>query len=100
MLDEDLLKRPSSIEVLNIIEKWIIPPSEKKIGDITDLGENNGEFINVPVGYNNIATESHPQTYYKSHLLGITSKKLNEILQSEDLQASGKVIEMLKLFKH
>ncbi|PKK60437.1 hypothetical protein RhiirC2_761811 [Rhizophagus irregularis] len=61
------------------------------------------EFINAPIGYNNnLATESHPQAHYASRLLGFTSKQLNEILESRDLQAynssqsfttSGKVNE-------
>jgi serine/threonine protein kinase len=33
--DEDPLKRPSSKEVLNIIEEWIILPYEKEIEDIS-----------------------------------------------------------------
>uniref|UniRef100_U9URP3 Uncharacterized protein n=1 Tax=Rhizophagus irregularis (strain DAOM 181602 / DAOM 197198 / MUCL 43194) TaxID=747089 RepID=U9URP3_RHIID len=57
------------------------------------------EFINAPIGHNNnLATESHPQAYYTSRLLDFTSKQLNEILESRDLQSqstSGKVNEML-----
>ncbi|GES79114.1 kinase-like domain-containing protein [Rhizophagus clarus] len=41
------------------------------------------EFINAPVGNNNPITKSHPQAYYKSHLLDFTSSKVNEILESE-----------------
>ncbi|PKY57955.1 hypothetical protein RhiirA4_411917 [Rhizophagus irregularis] len=73
------------------------------------------EFINAPIGqHNNLAAESHPQAYCTSRLLDFTSKelneilkskmlvneniskKLNEILESEDSQASSvKVNEML-----
>ncbi|PKC60831.1 hypothetical protein RhiirA1_425518, partial [Rhizophagus irregularis] len=55
------------------------------------------EFINAPIEHNNLVTESHPQACYTSRLLNFTSKKLNEILESEseDSQASIKVNEML-----
>ncbi|CAG8582290.1 14954_t:CDS:2 [Rhizophagus irregularis] len=45
------------------------------------------EFINAPIGHNNLATKSHPNACYTSRLLDFTSKKLNEILESEDSQA-------------
>ncbi|CAB4404378.1 unnamed protein product [Rhizophagus irregularis] len=46
------------------------------------------EFINAPIGqYSNLATKSHPKACFTSHLLDFTSKKLNEILESEDSQA-------------
>ncbi|CAB5328423.1 unnamed protein product [Rhizophagus irregularis] len=62
------------------------------------------EFINAPIGQSyNLTTESHPQAYYKSRFLDFTSKQLNEILESRDLQAyyssqttSGKVNEILE----
>ncbi|CAB5370234.1 unnamed protein product [Rhizophagus irregularis] len=46
------------------------------------------EFIDaLPIGQqNNFSIESHPQTCYRSRLFDFTSKKLNEILESEDLQ--------------
>ncbi|PKY31653.1 hypothetical protein RhiirB3_419656 [Rhizophagus irregularis] len=72
------------------------------------------EFINAPIEqHSNFATESHPQACYTSRLLDFTSKKLNEIiesemlvnentskklnkiLESEDSQTSVKVNEML-----
>ncbi|PKC05188.1 hypothetical protein RhiirA5_421219 [Rhizophagus irregularis] len=40
------------------------------------------EFINAPIGPNNLATEFHPQTCYTSRLLDFTSKELNEILEN------------------
>ncbi|CAB4394920.1 unnamed protein product [Rhizophagus irregularis] len=43
------------------------------------------EFINALIGYNNLATKSHPKAYFTSRLLDFTSKKLNEILKSENL---------------
>ncbi|CAB5336967.1 unnamed protein product [Rhizophagus irregularis] len=62
------------------------------------------EFINAPIGHNNnLSIESHPQSCYTSRLHGFTSKQLNEILGSRDLQAyyssqstSGKVNEILE----
>ncbi|PKY35402.1 hypothetical protein RhiirB3_421084, partial [Rhizophagus irregularis] len=50
------------------------------------------EFINAPIGYNNLVTKSHPKTCYKSRLLDFTSKKLNKILESEDSQTSLQII--------
>ncbi|CAG8604117.1 18865_t:CDS:2, partial [Rhizophagus irregularis] len=86
----------------------------KKIKDIDEeLKCNIMEFINAPIEHNNLVTESHPQACYISRLLNFTSKKLNEILESEmlvsedlndyiikdlkslDSQASVKVNEML-----
>ncbi|CAB4478690.1 unnamed protein product [Rhizophagus irregularis] len=44
------------------------------------------EFINAPIGqHSNLAIEAHSQAYYTSRLLDFTSKKLNEILESENL---------------
>ncbi|RGB43408.1 kinase-like domain-containing protein [Rhizophagus diaphanus] len=86
--DEDPLKRPSSKEVLNIIEEWIILPYEKEIEDISkELKCYVMEFINTPIGNNNLvtATESHPQACYTSRVLDFTSKKLNKYLESECL---------------
>ncbi|CAB5303789.1 unnamed protein product [Rhizophagus irregularis] len=86
--DEDPLKRPSSVEVKDIFNKWIYLPDGKKIEDIDEeLKCNIMVFINAPIGqYYNPAAESHPQACYTSRLLGFTSKKLNEILVvSEDL---------------
>ncbi|CAB4426661.1 unnamed protein product [Rhizophagus irregularis] len=45
------------------------------------------EFINAPIGRNNLATKAHPKACYTSRLLDFTSKKLNEILESENSQA-------------
>ncbi|CAB5381022.1 unnamed protein product [Rhizophagus irregularis] len=67
--NEDSLKRPSSDEVFDIIEKWIILPHGKKAEDIDDeLKGNVMEFINAPIGHNNLATKSHSQAYYTSRL--------------------------------
>jgi serine/threonine protein kinase len=84
--NEDPVERPSSMEVLNIIKKWIFFPDEMEIKDIDEeLKCNIMEFINAPIEYNNFAIKFHPQAYYTSRLYGFTSKKLNEILESEDL---------------
>ncbi|CAB5374889.1 unnamed protein product [Rhizophagus irregularis] len=100
--NEDPLKRPSSKEVLKIIEKWIFCPDNNEVND--ELKSNIMEFINAPIGqHNNLVTKSHPKACYTSRLLDFTSKKLNEILESEDLQAyyssqstSEKVNEILE----
>ncbi|CAB5386148.1 unnamed protein product [Rhizophagus irregularis] len=90
--NEDPLKRPSSKEVLKIIEKWIFHSYEVS----EELKSNIMEFINAPIGqHNNLVNESHPQACYTSRLLDFTSKKLNEILESEDLQANVKTNEIL-----
>jgi serine/threonine protein kinase len=95
--NDDPLKRPSSEEVINIFEKWIILPSEKEIEDIDKESKCNVmEFINAPIKqYNNFAIEYHPQSCYTSRLFDFTSKKLNEILENEDLQASEKFNNIL-----
>ncbi|RGB37026.1 hypothetical protein C1646_757443 [Rhizophagus diaphanus] len=68
-------------EVLNIIKKWIISPSNVK--DINEeLKCNIMEFINAPIGHNNnLANRSHSQAYcYTCRLLDFTSKQINEFL--------------------
>ncbi|CAG8600515.1 5131_t:CDS:1, partial [Rhizophagus irregularis] len=80
--------------VLQIIDKWIFHPDNDEINE--ELKSNIMEFINAPIGrYNNLVTTSHPQACYTSRLFGFTSKKLNEILENEDSQASVKTNEML-----
>ncbi|GET58353.1 kinase-like domain-containing protein [Rhizophagus irregularis DAOM 181602=DAOM 197198] len=68
-----LAKRPSSKEVLNIIKEWIIDPYVYRIEDINEGLKCDDmeimEFINTPIGHNNLATKSHPQAYYTSCLL-------------------------------
>ncbi|EXX54257.1 kinase-like domain-containing protein [Rhizophagus irregularis DAOM 181602=DAOM 197198] len=94
--DKDPLKRPSSKEVLKIIYEWIFPPYGKKIEEINEeLKCNIMEFINAPIGHNNLATESHSQAFYTSRLLDFTSEQLNEILESKNSQTSVQVSEML-----
>jgi hypothetical protein len=59
---------------LDIIKKWIFPPYNTKIENINEEIKNNiMEFINAPIGYNNLITEFHLQAYYKSHLLDFPS---------------------------
>ncbi|CAB4419294.1 unnamed protein product [Rhizophagus irregularis] len=66
------------------------------------------EFINAPIGHSDLATKSHPKACFTSRLLDFTrsgslviktdestSKKLNEISENEDSQASVKANEML-----
>ncbi|CAB5179767.1 unnamed protein product [Rhizophagus irregularis] len=58
-----------------------------KIEDISEeLKCNIMKFTNAPIGHNdNLIAEFHPQACYTSRLLDFTSKKLNEILESECL---------------
>ncbi|CAB4408532.1 unnamed protein product [Rhizophagus irregularis] len=101
--NEDPLKRPSTSEVKKVIENWIFYPRIDKINE--DLIDNIMEFINAPIGHNNLATKSHPKACFTSRLLDFTNlndciirdsrsldentnQKLNEILESEDSQAS------------
>ncbi|EXX50462.1 Sps1p [Rhizophagus irregularis DAOM 197198w] len=91
--NEDSSKRPSSKEVLKIIKNWIFNSYE----DSEELKSNIMEFINAPIGQhnNNLVTESHPQACYTSRLLDFTSKKLNEMIASEDL--SGCMVNLKSL---
>ncbi|POG78762.1 kinase-like domain-containing protein [Rhizophagus irregularis DAOM 181602=DAOM 197198] len=91
--NENPLKRPSSKEVLEIIKKWIFRPKDYEINE--ELKSNIMEFINAPIGHSDLATKSHPKACFTSRLLDFTSKKLNEILESENSQASVKANEML-----
>ncbi|GBC09182.1 hypothetical protein RclHR1_08670006 [Rhizophagus clarus] len=82
----DPLRRPSAQETENIIKSWIIrdETSDDKINE--ELESKIMEFINAPIVHNNLAAEPHPQAFYTSRLLDFTSKKLNEILESECLE--------------
>ncbi|PKC08674.1 hypothetical protein RhiirA5_416629 [Rhizophagus irregularis] len=68
-----LAKWPSSKEVLNIIKEWIIDPYVYGIEDINEWLKYDDmeimEFINTPIGHNNLTTKSHPRAYYTSRLL-------------------------------
>ncbi|UZO16549.1 uncharacterized protein OCT59_007934 [Rhizophagus irregularis] len=82
--NEDPSERPSSKEVINIVKKWIFRPYNNEVSE--KLKNDIMEFINVPIGqHNDLAIESHPKACYTSRLLDFTSKKLNEILESENL---------------
>ncbi|CAB4415340.1 unnamed protein product [Rhizophagus irregularis] len=83
--NEDPLKRPSVSEVKYIIGNWIFQPISNEINE--ELENNKMEFINAQIGHSNLTTESHSQACYTSRLLNFTSKKLNEILESEDSQS-------------
>ncbi|EXX60122.1 Cmk1p [Rhizophagus irregularis DAOM 197198w] len=83
--NEDPLNRPSASEVKVVIENWIYYPGSNKFSE--ELKSNIMEFINAPIGHNNLATKSHPKAYFTSRLLDFTSKDLNEILKSENSQA-------------
>jgi serine/threonine protein kinase len=97
--NEDPLKRPSAFQVKNIIKKWIILPKMEIKNINEELKCNVMEFINAPpVGHNILATESHPQACYTSRLLDFTSKKLNEILESECLDCMVDDIKLLGMY--
>ncbi|UZO23886.1 uncharacterized protein OCT59_016215 [Rhizophagus irregularis] len=83
--NKDPLNRPSASEVKVVIENWIYYPGSNKFSE--ELKSNIMEFINAPIGHNNLATKSHPKAYFTSRLLDFTSKDLNEILKSENSQA-------------
>ncbi|GBB96587.1 hypothetical protein RclHR1_02790010 [Rhizophagus clarus] len=80
---EDPLERPSASKVSKVIANWVFRP----INLNKKLKNNIMEFINAPIGNNNLITESHshPQACYTSRLLDFTSKKVNEALESEYL---------------
>ncbi|POG71962.1 kinase-like domain-containing protein, partial [Rhizophagus irregularis DAOM 181602=DAOM 197198] len=91
-------ERPEIIEntpqcYVDLMKKcWDVDPL-KNINE--ELKCNIMEFINAPIGHNNLATESHSQACYTSRLLNFTSKQLNEILESKNSQTSVQVSEML-----
>ncbi|POG82093.1 kinase-like domain-containing protein [Rhizophagus irregularis DAOM 181602=DAOM 197198] len=89
--NEDPLKRPSALEVKDIIDNWIFYPYEVS----EELKSNIIEFINAPIGRNKLATKSHSKACYTSRLLDFTSKKLNEVLESENLQADESTSKLL-----
>ncbi|GBB91016.1 hypothetical protein RclHR1_01810019 [Rhizophagus clarus] len=71
--NDDLSKRPTALEVLNIIKRWIIHSSEIS----EELKSNIMEFIDAPIGNNNLITEYHPQAIYTSRLLTFYDKDLD-----------------------
>ncbi|CAB5366099.1 unnamed protein product [Rhizophagus irregularis] len=82
--NDDPLKRPTALEVKVIIGSWIFHPYGDEINE--ELKSHIMEFINAPIGHNNLAiAEPHPQACYASRLLDFTSEKVNEILESECL---------------
>ncbi|CAB5383476.1 unnamed protein product [Rhizophagus irregularis] len=86
--DEDPLKRPSTKEILDIFNAWVLLPFRAKAKEINEeLKSNIMEFINAPIEHNNHIVKSHPQACYTSHLLDFTSKELNEILESQELKS-------------
>ncbi|CAB5357119.1 unnamed protein product [Rhizophagus irregularis] len=92
--DKDPLKRPSSKKVLNIIEKWIILPHGKEINDIDEeLKSNIMEFMNAPIGHNNLNTESHPHAYHLHNFTGENSDEIKVIVISENLDDYIKIRE-------
>ncbi|GBC05718.1 hypothetical protein RclHR1_00640006 [Rhizophagus clarus] len=78
--NEDPLERPSAEVISNIIANWIFRPDYGGIISET-LKSNIMEFVNTPIGNNNLIAESHPQTCYTSRLLDFTSKRVNAVLE-------------------
>ncbi|RGB37336.1 kinase-like domain-containing protein [Rhizophagus diaphanus] len=79
--DKDPSKRPTALEVLNIIREWIVLPYKKKIEDLSEeLRYNVMEFINAPIGYSKLNTEFHPKAYYISHLTKDLTQDLNDCI--------------------
>src|SRR5438270_13723547 len=87
--DEDPLKRPSALEVVNIIKKWIKPGDNiEEIGEdlksnIMEFMEANNNSIIFKTINNKPIPKSHPQVYHTSRLLSFT-KNLNKILEQEN----------------
>jgi serine/threonine protein kinase len=80
--DEDPLKRPSALEVKNIIEKWAVL-YDAKVEDINEELKNDIlEFMSAPIGHRH-NTETHSQAYFTSRIHNFTSSELNETLESE-----------------
>ncbi|UZO23586.1 uncharacterized protein OCT59_015919 [Rhizophagus irregularis] len=83
-LKEDPLKRPSASDVKYAIGNWIFNFDYNEETN-EEIKSNVMEFINAPIGNNDLATEFHPQAHYTSRLLDFTSDKLNENLAIENL---------------
>src|SRR3954451_7254316 len=89
--DEDPLKRPTALEVLNIIIKWIKPGyniediSEDLKNSIMEFMEadNNSTVFKTINNNDKPISKSHSQAYHTSRLLDFT-KNLNEILDQEE----------------
>ncbi|GBC30773.2 kinase-like domain-containing protein [Rhizophagus irregularis DAOM 181602=DAOM 197198] len=82
--NEDPLKRPSASDVKYAIGNWIFNFDYNEETN-EEIKSNVMEFINAPIGNNDLATEFHPQAHYTSRLLDFTSDKLNENLAIENL---------------
>ncbi|GBC30753.1 kinase-like domain-containing protein [Rhizophagus irregularis DAOM 181602=DAOM 197198] len=94
--NDDPLKRPTALEVKVIIGSWIFHPYGDEINE--ELKSHIMEFINAPIGHNNLAiAEPHPQACYASRLLDFTSEKVNEILESECLDCMVNDMESLDM---
>src|SRR5256885_69914 len=71
--DKDPLERPSALEVLNIIEKWVNPGynieniSEDLKSNIMEFMEaDNNSIVFQTNNNNNNISKPHPQAYYTS----------------------------------
>ncbi|GBB88344.1 hypothetical protein RclHR1_01490025 [Rhizophagus clarus] len=81
--NEDPLKRPSASQVMHVFIQWILCPI---YAVHEELKNNIMEFMNAPIeNNNNLIIEFHPQACYTCRLLEFTSSKVNEILESGNL---------------
>ncbi|GBC35507.2 kinase-like domain-containing protein [Rhizophagus irregularis DAOM 181602=DAOM 197198] len=72
-----------------------------------DAEQKLPEFINAPIGHNNLTIEPHPKACYTSHLLDFTGKELNENLEEsqelssfelkQDVDAEQELLELEKI---
>src|SRR5687767_1990921 len=87
--DKDPSKRPNASEIQNIIEDWIsIIKNEKIDKESNIIMEFYKADTNILNTSDTISNKSHSQAYHTSRLLDFT-KKLNEILDQEDIEIYG-----------
>jgi len=94
--DENPLKRPNALEIKDIFNNWISSIKEANIDEESknviiefykadkDLKEKQANISNT----SDVIHKSHSQAYHTSRLLDFT-KKLNEILDQEDIKIYG-----------
>ncbi|GBC06337.1 hypothetical protein RclHR1_06780001 [Rhizophagus clarus] len=96
--DDNPLKRPTSSEILDIIEKWVILSDKMKIEGIDkELKRDIMEFINAPIENKNFVTESHPQAYYTSRLLNFTEMTAETYFQNSQNELKENRTELIEL---
>ena len=91
--DENPLKRPNTSEINNIIEDWILNITMKDINEeskniVIEFYKADKILEQKQTNTPDIHNKSHSQAYHTSRLLDFT-KKLNEILDEEDMKIYG-----------